>query len=67
MQNFKKCYYIDARGLVHILISEIYFTVVVVTDVLNLCVCVRALYFQAHRMDHIFTQVEPDIYATYTK
>ena len=31
------------------------------------CVCVKALYFQAHRMDHIFTQVEPDIYATYTK
>ena len=31
------------------------------------CVCVRALYFQAHRMDHIFTQVEPDIYATNRK
>ena len=36
--KLQSCNHIDARGLVHIFISEIYFTVVAVTDVFGPCV-----------------------------
>ena len=48
IQNFKMCYYIDTWWLVHTFISEIYFTMVAVTDVLRLCMLGHSILYIAN-------------------